>query len=555
MIALSPVTTFRTRTMTRSRPMTRFHNTPLSRTIVSLALAGCSALEHSPDADSSTGLPLDGRTVITVSAADAGRPLDPRLFGTNVPAWINPTNLANDSVRALTRALGPTVLRFPGGSWSNAYDWLACENGDGSRCYWTWAARPTDMLNFARATGNAAMWTVSMNGTAKEAAAVVAFFNGRVGDTTLIGVDLRGRDWKRVGDWAALRSQHGNPEPLPIRTWEVGNEIYGSKPGTGGTLCAPWGWEDTWTCDGAEYMSGKGVGAARHEGYLEFRLAMRAVDSTISVGAVGVPEPASWSDWGNKVFRLGGAKLDFYVIHQYAFDAQPKRITDVLARPQRMWKDAIAATNAASEKLAGGRRVPIAVTEYNLAAFQDLDNDQLMTRAVNALFVADMVGQMAESGVTMANQWNLANGKAGNGTDYGLFDTGTKVRSPQYFAMRLWTGFGTTLLPVTSAFDPENQVSTYAARGVNGSVRVMVINKTGKAVDARVVLAGATRGMAVTMDVLSAGSLEATSVAFNGVENPRVDLTDAPGKRVGTATGAVDVTLVPYSVTVVRFGG
>lgn len=546
--------------MTDGNPVTEkrglpiaFQNRRLLRTVLSVMLAGCSLLDRAGGDVASAGPPPpDGRKVIVVNATDAGRPLDPRLFGTNVPAWINPTNLANDSVRALTRALGPTVLRYPGGSWSNAYDWLACEMGDGNRCRWTWAARPTDMLNFAKATGNRAMWTVSMNGTSKEAAAVVAFFNGKVGDTTVIGVDVRGYDWKRVSDWAALRAEHGNAAPFPIRTWEVGNEIYGSRPISGGPLCAQWGWEDTWTCDGTEYMKGKGTGADLHEGYLAFRTAMRAVDPTILVGAVGVPKPGDWSDWGNKVIKAGGPDLDFYIIHNYGVSAQPKQVTDVLPLPQSMWKDAIDATHAALSK-SGERRIPIAVTEYNLAAFQDLDRDQLMTRAVNALFIADMVGQMALSGVTMANQWNLANGKAGNGTDYGLIDTGTKERSPQYFALKLWTGFGTTLLPTSSPFDAEREVSSYAAKAADGSIRVMVINKTGAPVDARVTLGGTRAPMAVTSDVLSASSLKTKNVSFNGVARPATDFSNAPAKSLGTATGFLDHTFAPFSVTVLRF--
>ena len=38
--------------------------------------------------------------------------------------------------------MGTSVLRMPGGSWSNAYDWLACETDTG--CEWHWAARPSD---------------------------------------------------------------------------------------------------------------------------------------------------------------------------------------------------------------------------------------------------------------------------------------------------------------------------------------------------------------------------------------------------------------------------
>jgi alpha-L-arabinofuranosidase len=496
--------------------------------------------------------PADGRPVIAIDAADAARPLDPRLFGTNVPAWLNPTNLGSETAQELTAALRPNVLRLPGGSWSNAYDWLACEMGDDSGCWWTWAARPTDFINFVRATGQEAMWTVSINGTAKEAAAAVAFFNGSVDDTTPIGVDVRGRDWKTVGDWARLRAENGNPEPLPIKLWEVGNEVYGGKPDSGGDECANWGWEDVWTCDGTEYMLGKGEGADRHEGYLEFREAMRAVDPTIMVGAVGVPHPSDWSDWGNEVIKEGGENLDFYVVHYYAFDQQPESAESILARPQQIWQGIMESTNAAFDSTLG-RRVPVAVTEYNLVAFQEIDNDQLMTRAANALFLADMVGQMATYGVTMANQWDLANGAAENGTDYGLINVESGARAPQYYAMALWSRFGSQLLPVESPLPNATTLSVYAGRSEDGSLSLLAINKTGEPLDTQVRIAGVAGAFTAAADVLQADSLTATEIALNGVAEPANDLSDAPAKDLGAVDGELDYTFAPYSITLIRF--
>jgi alpha-L-arabinofuranosidase len=491
--------------------------------------------------------------VITVNTTGAAIPLDERLLGTNIPAWIGPNNLGNSNIRALTASLGSPVLRIPGGSWSNAYSWMACETGDGDNCYWTWAAKPTDFLNFMRATKQQAMWTVSINATSKEAAALVAFFNGSVDDTTLIGVDILGHDWKTVGDWAKLRAKNGNPKPLPIKLWEIGNEVYGGKPDSGGSECASWGWEDVWTCDGTEYMLGKGSGADRHEGYLEFRAAMRAVDPTILVGAVGVPHPSDWSGWGNKVIEKGGADLDFYVIHYYAYDKQPQSAQAILASPEDIWKDVMGETNAAFDKLANGRRAPVAVTEYNLVAFQDLDNEQIMTRPANALFIADMIGQMAVNGVTMANQWDLANGKANNGTDYGLIDVDSEERAPQYYAMKLWSEFGNALLPVESPLPNDTTLSVYAGRAEDNTLSVLAINKTGKPLDARLLLAGVTGSLSASSDVFTASNLEATTISFNGVAKPATNFADAPAKDLGTANGFLDYTFAPYSVSLIRF--
>ena len=105
--------------------------------------------------------------------------------------------------------------------------------------------------------------------------------------TSDIGIDVRGRDWGRVSDWAQLRRDNGNPDPLPIRYWEIGNEIYGGREGMG-TDCSALGWEEVWTCDGREYVLGIGEGNGRREGFLDFQAAMKKVDPTILVGAVGV---------------------------------------------------------------------------------------------------------------------------------------------------------------------------------------------------------------------------------------------------------------------------
>ena len=496
--------------------------------------------------------PADGRPVIAINAAGTTLSLDPRLFGTNLPAWLGPDRLGNKDIRARTTALGSPLLRLPGGSWSSSYSWLACEMGDSKGCYWTWAAKPTDFLNFVRATGTQAMWTVSINGTSKEAAALVAFFNGAVNDTTLIGVDIRGQDWKTVGDWAKLRAKNGNPNPMPIKLWEVGNEVYGGKPDSGGSLCASWGWEDVWTCDGNEYMLGKGSGADRHEGYLEFRAAMRAVDPTILIGAVGVPHPGDWSGWGNKVIEKGGEDLDFYSIHFYPYSKQPESAADVLASPETIWKDVMDSTNAAFDKLANGRRVPVAITEYNLVAFQDLDNGQIMTQATNALFIADMIGQMAINGVTMANQWALANGKANNGTDYGLLSADGGGRTPQYYALKLWSQFGDTLLPVDSPLPNDSTLSVYAGRTKDGELSLLAINKTNAPLDVQLQIAGASGVLHASADIFTAKNLEATESSFNGVSNPASDLSDAPAKDLGTTVGVLDYTFTPYSITLIH---
>ena len=227
--------------------------------VLAVVLAACSPGGSNP-------VTLDrSSNRIVVHADDAAGPFDRRLLGTNVPAWLSREQVAGQEFHDLLAASGTTLLRLPGGSWSNGYDWLGCELGDPERCEWTWAMRPSDFVGLLASTGLPGMWTVSINGTAEEAAAAVAFFNGDIDDERPIGTDRNGRDWRTVADWARLRAERGYPEPVGIRYWEVGNEVYGAVQ-EAGPNCAEFGWEQVWTCDGAEYVEGDGA----HDGFLRF---------------------------------------------------------------------------------------------------------------------------------------------------------------------------------------------------------------------------------------------------------------------------------------------
>ncbi|MCS6826852.1 MAG: hypothetical protein NZ553_09585 [Caldilinea sp.] len=519
-------------------------------------------------ADQTPPPPLSGVTAaIRIQAGGIITPIDARMLGSNLPAWLGRSRFEDEVFRRRTIAAGVKLLRMPGGSWSNAYGWLSCEMGanqpGAEPCYWPWAARPTDFINFLRATGAEGLWVVNPNGTSKEAAALVAFFNGAIDDEREIGVDIRGVDWRTVGYWAQLRAAHGNPEPIGVKLWEFGNEVYGGKPAVGGPLCQSWGWEDVWTCDGTEYVLGKGEGTTRREGYLEFREAMRAVDPTIVVGAVGYEAPGDPSDpdwwnynnWGIKVISAAGASLDFYSIHPYPYFQPPANnvagYAEILTKPQSQWRTIRADLDAAFDAFAGGRRAPVAVTEYNLVSVQDQDNAQLMTRAINALFLADSMGQAIQRGYAMFNQWDLANGRAGNGTEYGLMheDNGF-YRAPQYYAFPLWARFGATMLPVTTTLDTATQAGVYAGRIDATTLSTLVINKTSGWITATIAVEGESIENGLLYEVRAA-SPAAQSVTYNGVGAPSDALSEAP-TPVDAVNGQLTAALAPWSITLVQ---
>jgi hypothetical protein len=505
------------------------------------------------------GPPAGAAATIRIDTAGTARPVDPRILGTNLPTWLNPTRLNNAVFRARTVAAGIKVIRMPGGSWSNRYGWLSCEQGanqpnalpcgDG---WQSWAARPTDFINFLKATGTQGLWVVSPNGTPQEAAAAVAFFNAQPGDTTLIGVDSKGFDWQTAGYWAQLRADHGNPQPVGIKLWAVGNEVYGGTPASGGAQCQSYGWEEVWTCDGTEYVNG----ARGYAGYNAFRTAMRAVDPTIQVGAVGLPASADFNNWGNEVIAAAGATMDFYDIHQYAYFNPPASNAEALAQPHTAWNTIFADLRTAFNTHAGGRQIPVGVTEWNLFSVQDQDNGQLMTRALNALFLADTIGQMAEEGIFLANQWDLANGRAGNGTEYGLMhEDNNYYRSPQYYVFPLWSRFGGELLPASNTLDAATQLSVYGGRIDAGMISLLAINKSGATITGTIYLDSPGGPLSVTggwADVVQAASLADQAVTYNGQLNPADDLSNAPAAVLG-AGSPTTYHFAPYSITLLRF--
>jgi len=483
----------------------------------------------------------DGSIVVSVDGIST--PFDRRLLGTNAPAWISPDRLVDPNFHKEIVDLGATVLRMPGGSWSSEYDWLACEQHVG--CPWSWAARPSDFVELLTGTGLEGMWTVSFNGTAEEAAALVAFFNGDVDDTKVIGVDRRGRDWETVGRWATMRADAGHPEPVRVDLWEIGNEIFGARP-EAGSDCADYGWEMVWTCDGAEYISGDD----EHDGFLRFREEMLAVDPNIEIGAVGIGGPQDgWGDFGNEVIEGTAGQLDFYVVHDYGFD-QTAPVDEVLARPSDDWPDNLDDAVAELRDWNTGAAVPIAVTEYNMYSFHDGDTEGMMAEAISAFYIADTIGQMALNGAGIANQWNLVNGMTESGSDYGIFDADSGAAHPSFYAMALWSRFADAFVPVAVAADLDSALQVYAGRSADGHITLLVLNSTDQATKSRIDLQGLVGPLAGTAQVMSAESLAAREVRFNGVAPTSTNLDDYPPTDIGPVdAGQLSYTFESFSLT------
>ena len=185
------------------------------------------------------------------------------------------------------RPLRVPLLRWPGGNFVSGYHWL---DGVGPkdqrprRTELAWYAEESnrfgtlDFIDYCREIGAEPFICVNMgSGTMDEAQAWVEYCNG-TGNTS----------------WANLRRQHGRPDPLRVKYWGLGNEMYGS-------------WQ---------------IGNLNAHDYVKkargFATVMKRTDPSIVLISCG---QNGWSEWDEIV--LGGLAdlIDFHSIHLYTGSA------------------------------------------------------------------------------------------------------------------------------------------------------------------------------------------------------------------------------------------
>lgn len=273
---------------------------------------------------SATGAALAQAACITVHADQPGQAIHRTLFGANIcwPMHVNnldqKTQTGKDFVALAPYAkqLGITILRYPGGLWSDAYRWKQGIGSIAERKMGSVTGIRNDQmprigtdefLRFCEAAGMQGDITVnyglctyeSPQAAYQEAADWVEYCNAP-NDGSNPGAGT---------DWAAVRAQNGHPAPYHVQYWEIGNEINNLEHSEKNH----WGHTDVTT------YAKRCVGFAR---------AMKAIDPTIKVGAVGHrtvdyvspndTKIGSKKPWDRTVLEIAGKDLDFIIPHLYS---------------------------------------------------------------------------------------------------------------------------------------------------------------------------------------------------------------------------------------------
>jgi len=447
------------------------------------------------------------------------------LFDGRGRVWIDQVSLmpgdAVDEVRAdvfeRVKALRPAFLRWPGGNVAQDYHWIWGVGPRDERPEWInlawWNERePSDFgthefIRFCRNLGAEPHLVVNVEGrgaTPEEAAAWVEYANGAA--TTKYG---------------ALRAKHGSPEPFAVKTWEIGNEIWG------------------------DWVRGHSDAETYARNYLRYREAMLAVDPSLRFIAVGDNDMA----WNRTVLGRAGTQIDYLAIHHYYGGGDVEReYPNLMARPlsyERFYRDV---TRVISE-LAPGRTIPLIVNEWNTSL--PVPRQHSME---SALYGARLMNVFERSGdvVEMTAVSDLVNGWSGGIIQASRHDV---FVTPTYLVIRLYNEhLGRDRLAVrvaSPAFDSSREgahvpvLDIVATRSADGrQLFVKAVNTSRQAaLKTTVTVTGTTVGASGTMQTVTGDSLEAA----NSFRTPQAVTVRTTTFRSGAG---FTVNLPPHSVSV-----
>ena len=331
--------------------------------------AGCGGNRSIPAATPFESAPLApssaiGTPIIELRAGSTGPEVSADVFGASLDTWYD---FLYPFVDRSLRATGIHLVRFPGGSESDAYHW---ENG-GTICDNQGYVTPGATFDHLMSR-------------------VAAPLKIDVAITLNYGSNLAcdaGGEPSEAAAWAA----HAKSRGYRVAHWTVGNEIYGS-------------WEfdlHAHSHDPHTYAS------AVRDGYYP---QVKRADSQAKVGVVvDTPDDRAWND----VVLHEAQPFDFVELHYYPqFDKDSDSFLlgpaiDTFAHDLSGLRDEM--TDAGLTK-----SMPIYLGEYN----NDAGNEgKQSVSIVNGLFVGQMLGTLMNAGVPMATFW-LAYGSCDENGDY-----------------------------------------------------------------------------------------------------------------------------------------
>jgi autotransporter-associated beta strand protein len=484
------------------------------------AVAGFEAFGfmQSVDAQVHTNVTVNVGTPITYAGGVATATMPATGIGLSASVYAN--MWGDPALPGDIAASGVQLVRYPGGSYSDIYNWSLNTANDGG-----YVGPHADMGNFfnvINAAGTQAMITVNygsnttntMGAQPQEAAAEVAFADaspnifGTPSDVTL-GTDAAGVNWYTAGYWAKLRASTpaqyqswataagdynaayaflaiGHSAPENIQYWEIGNEIGGN-----GYLGYQWEYDLHAPYNNGNTNDNTGrknnpllSPTAYAQNLNQFATLMKAVDPNIKIGAGFDAQANSTGD--KAILQTAGNNIDFGIIHWYPTGSLPSMVTSTL--PAEI---ANLRTSVQNNTTKGYNGIEIDVTEFG-------DGNSSPPTVENALFAADAYATGFENGVKNMNFQEMS-------TSHYLNGNGTVGKPGEvYYADQLVSRFADVGDTFVSTAYSDSSLRVHAETRPDGTVALLYINDG----------VGSSQDRTLTTTLNGAGTLLSTGTLY-----------------------------------------
>lgn len=401
--------------------------------------------------------------LVTISRDTLGK-VSKYVFGYAIAAWAG----AHDDPKLIENIelLTPSLIRFPGGSWSNGYFWNGVPTDvpdsilDGTT--YNSSTGAVKKSKFWGQTGVGGWQTTTdqyyalrQNTKVNEGLITINYGYARYGTSAYPVAKAA----NHAANW--VRYDNGR-----TKFWEIGNENGGP-------------WEYGWIIDTAlnhdgqpQVITGELYGKHFKVFVDSMKKAAAEIGATIYIGGqVVIDGPSSWNfvdkTWNEGFFKEVADYADFYVIHNYfSSSATAEGILNyAVTEPQR---DALYINQDAVSK--GAPVKSLTFTEYNIG----MGNVNSKTY-VGGMQAVVLICEMIKNNFGLGARWLMLSGS--DGMFYGSSDPDSSYnpRPDFYYLSYLEKFVGDHAI---SANSTNSDIQSYSTRFSSGETAVIIVNKS-----------------------------------------------------------------------------
>lgn len=428
-------------------------------------------------------------SVVTVDATSIITKIPLSVFGHNANMWMGPVADNANFITAINN-LQPHIIRFPGGSASDAYFWNAKQGinpADAPYKIFNADGVATDPgYNYGMTDAN---WQCSLDNYYK----MISKTNNKGIITVNYGYARYGTGKNPVATAAHLAADWVRYDNNRTQLWEIGNENFGNWE---------WGYRIN-TATNQDNQPELLTGALYAQHFQVFadsmRKAAKEVGNNIRIGAVTVESPAteSWQTVCLKTWNTGmmtgiNNKADFYVVHSYFTPYNENSSSSVILSAAVSVPRTIINYVTQTLQSNGASVKPIVMDEWNMFA----QGSKQQVSNIGGLFAVLVMGEAITNKFGMATRWDLLNGWS-NGDDMGLFSAGDEPgidkwnpRPAFYYLYFLQKMLGDRMVTATGTSNVKAYASTYSS----GQVNVNLVNSSTTAVNVQLDIKNFNKG-------------------------------------------------------------